>query len=75
MFCYGSPTLLLACSGTPSPLALVCSPCLAFCTLWQLDLAQKLPAGHAKAQNVVSPHPQGLAQLQLVVSSVVLLGL
>ena len=65
-FCYGSPTLLLACSGTPSPLALILSTFLAFCTPWQRDLAQDLPEGHASAQAAVSPHPQGPAQLQLV---------
>lgn len=74
-FCYRSPTLLLVCSGTPSPLALFLSTCLAFCTPWQRNLAQNLPVGHAKAQAAVSPHPQGFAQLQLVVSSMVLLGL
>lgn len=75
MFCYRSPTLLLVCSGTPSPLALFLSTCLAFCTPWQRNLAQNLPVGHAKAQAAVSPHPQGFAQPQLVVSSMVLLGL
>lgn len=74
-FCYGSPTLLLPCSGTPRPLALFLSTCLDFCTPWQRDLAQDLPEGHATAQAAVSHHPQGPAQLQLVVNSMVFLGL
>lgn len=74
IFCYESPTLLLACSGTPSPLALVLSTCPAFCTPWQMDLAQNLPAGHAKTQAAVSPHLQDVAQLQLFVNFMILLG-
>jgi hypothetical protein len=47
MFCHGSPTFLLACLGTPSPLALVLSTYLAFCIPSQMDLSQDLPIGHA----------------------------
>lgn len=71
IFWHGSPTFLLACLGTLSPLALVLSTHLAFCIPSQMGLSQNLPVGHAKAPAVVSPHLQGFAQLQLLVSSVV----
>lgn len=69
-----SPTFLLECLRTPSPLVLVLSTYLAFCTPSQMGLSQNLPVGHAKAPVAVSPHLQGFAHLQLVVISVVPLG-